>query len=75
MHCWKSQSSAAVFACPKAAATHRKHTPVGKVVQEAVDGAGGQQAAGIQVCKHSGQVGTGKGLILQACILQASSQS
>lgn len=49
------------FACPRAAATcpravaaHHKHTPVSEVVQEAVNGGGRQQAAGVQVCKHSG---------------------
>lgn len=53
----------------------KKHLPVSEVVQEAVDGAGRQQAAGVQVCQHSGQVGTGQGLVLQAGVLQAQSQS
>ena len=51
--------STGVFACPKHAAAGHKQPPVSQVVQEAVDGAGRQQAAGVQVCKHSGQVGTG----------------
>lgn len=60
---------------PMAAAACHKDTPVSEMVQEAVDGASRQQAAGVQVRKHSGQIGTGEGLILLACILQASSQS
>lgn len=65
----------AAVAKPTAAAAYHKCTPVSEVVQEAVDGAGRQEAAGVQVCQHSGQIGTGQGLVLLACILQASSQS